>query len=140
MSGPYAATKHAVEAITDSLRMELRPLGIRVITIRPGPIASEFNEVANVLTGDLLSRTPEDYKPLYQASGAALGKVFSTLTIPGPEVVADTIVAAVLDTNPSAVYAVGPMTDDLLGERFKRDDAGFDQYVSEKTGLWGLKI
>src|SRR4030042_3023728 len=41
-SGPYAATKHAVETISDALRMEGRPFGIRVITIRPGAIGSEL--------------------------------------------------------------------------------------------------
>ncbi|MBN1106124.1 MAG: SDR family NAD(P)-dependent oxidoreductase, partial [Deltaproteobacteria bacterium] len=60
MSGVYAATKHAVEAITDSLRIEVRPFGIRVVVIRPGFVATEFNEAANRMTGDILSRTAPD--------------------------------------------------------------------------------
>ena len=140
MSGPYAATKHAVEAISDSLRMEVRPFGIRVVIIRPGPIASEFNEVASQLTGDLFARTAEDYKPVYQASGAAVGKLFTNLTVPGPEIVADTIVEAVLSENPRPVYAVGPFTEDLLGQRFKLDDEAYDKYLSDKMGLWGFKV
>jgi short-subunit dehydrogenase len=140
MSGPYAATKHAVEAISDSLRMEVRPFGIRVIIIRPGPVASEFNEVATQLTGDLFARTAEDYKPVYQASGAAVGKLFTNLTVPGPEVVADTIVSAVLSEKPKPVYAMGPFTEDLLGQRFKMDDEGYDKYLSDKMGLWGFTV
>jgi NAD(P)-dependent dehydrogenase (short-subunit alcohol dehydrogenase family) len=36
--GPYAASKHAVEAISDSLRVELRPWGIRVVLFQPGVV------------------------------------------------------------------------------------------------------
>lgn len=38
--GPYAASKFALEALSDSLRVELRPWGLRVILIEPGPIAT----------------------------------------------------------------------------------------------------
>ena len=140
MSGPYAATKHAVEAISDALRMEVRPFGIRVITIRPGVIGTEFNEVANKLTGDLLSRTDPDYKPIYQAYGAAMGKLFSNIVIPGPEIIATLILKAVLSDSPKAAYCGGPMVEDILGPRMKLDDDSFDQFMTEKTGLKGLKV
>jgi short-subunit dehydrogenase len=76
-SGPYLATKHTVEAISDSLRMEVFPFVIRVVKIWPGVVAPEFNESANQLTGDLLSRTDPDYKPAYQVYGAGMAKLFS---------------------------------------------------------------
>jgi len=139
-SGPYAATKHAVEAISDALRMEVRPFGIRVVTIRPGVIGTEFNDVANKLTGDLLSRTDPDYKPLYQAYGTAMGKLFSNLTIPGPEMIADLIIEAVLSDSPKAAYCAGPMVEEILGPRTRLDDDAFYQFMSEKTGLWNLKV
>ena len=139
-SGPYAATKHAVEAISDALRMEARPFGIRVVTIRPGPIASEFNEVANQLTGDLLSKTDPDYKPVYQSYGAAMGKLFGTLSIPGPELIANTIVEAVLSDSPKASYSVGPLVEEILGHRLRMDDDAFALFLAEKTGLKDLKV
>ena len=40
----YAASKHGVRAFTDSLRREVRPLGIRVSGIYPGPAVTEFGE------------------------------------------------------------------------------------------------
>lgn len=40
MTGPYAASKFALEAITDSLRVELMPAGVDVIIIEPGVIAT----------------------------------------------------------------------------------------------------
>ena len=39
---PYAASKHAVESITDGMRRELTPYGIKVISIRPGPVQSDI--------------------------------------------------------------------------------------------------
>jgi len=96
MSGVYASTKHAVEAISDALRIELRPLGIRVVTIRPGVIATEFNEVGNQMTGDLMARTNPDYKPIYETAGTGAGKMFAGITLPGPELIADIIVKAVV--------------------------------------------
>jgi short-subunit dehydrogenase len=139
-SGPYAATKHAVEAISDALRIEVRPFGIRVVTIRPGVIATEFNEVANQLTGDLLSRTGSDYKPVYQSYGAGMGKLFANLSVPGPELIAKTIVEAILSDSPKASYSVGPLVEEILGQRLRMDDNAFDQFLTEKAGLKDLKI
>jgi short-subunit dehydrogenase len=139
-SGPYSATKHAIEAISDALRIEVRPFGIRVVTIRPGVIATEFNEVANRLTGDLLSKTDPDYKPVYQAYGAGMGRLFSNVSIPGPELIANIILEAVFSDSPKAVYAAGPFVKEILGERMTKDDDAFDQLLTEITGLKGLKV
>lgn len=139
-SGPYAATKHAVEAISDALRIEVRPFGIRVVTIRPGPVATEFNVVANELTGDLLARTHSDYKPVYQTYGANIGKMFANLSIPGPELIAETILEAVLSDSPRAVYSAGPLVDEILGKRAQLDDDAFNLFMAEKTGLKDLKV
>jgi len=46
LSSVYDATKHALEAISDGLRAELAPFGIRVIVIEPGFIKTEFLDVA----------------------------------------------------------------------------------------------
>lgn len=47
LSSVYDSTKHALEALTDGLRGELRPFGIDVVLIRPGLILTEFVEVAD---------------------------------------------------------------------------------------------
>ena len=56
--GPYAASKHAMEGLSDSLRRELRPAGIEVSLIRPGPIATEIWERGNTTADELLERMP----------------------------------------------------------------------------------
>jgi len=138
-SGVYAATKYAVEGITDALRIELAPFGIRVVAIRPGPIATEFNEVGNKLTGDLMARTHPDYAPIYQTAGAATGKIFAGLSIPGPDLIADCILQAVLSDTPKAVYSAGPLSDDFLEKRASLDDNAFHRFMMEKFGLMGLQ-
>ncbi len=42
--GVYAATKHAVEAVSDTLRLELSGFGVEVVIVEPGPIRTGFNE------------------------------------------------------------------------------------------------
>lgn len=140
MSGVYAATKYAVEALTDALRIEVRPFGIRVVVIRPGFTATEFNEVATHMTGDLMSRTDPDYKPLYETSGAAVGKMFVNATVPGPEVIADLIMEAVESDTPKAAYSGSFMSEEFLGRRAELNDDAFDEWLSEKTGLAGLRV
>ncbi|MGI9595570.1 MAG: SDR family NAD(P)-dependent oxidoreductase [Acidimicrobiales bacterium] len=44
LSGPYAMTKHALEAMTKSLRAEMEPYGIEVCKLNPGPYATGFND------------------------------------------------------------------------------------------------
>jgi short-subunit dehydrogenase len=45
-ASPYCSSKAAVNALSDSLRMELQPLGISVVTVQPGGIRSTFGESA----------------------------------------------------------------------------------------------
>ncbi|MCL4126436.1 UNVERIFIED_CONTAM: hypothetical protein GTU68_010750 [Idotea baltica] len=42
--GAYAATKHALEGLSDTMRIELRGSGIKVVLIEPGPITTMFRE------------------------------------------------------------------------------------------------
>jgi NAD(P)-dependent dehydrogenase (short-subunit alcohol dehydrogenase family) len=44
LSGPYAMTKHALEAMAKSLRAEMQPYGIEVCKLNPGPYATGFND------------------------------------------------------------------------------------------------
>jgi len=139
-SGVYAASKHALEAITDAMRLELAPMGIKVVTIRPGPIATEFNDVATRMTGDLMARTDPDYKAIYQTAGEHTGKLFADLHIPGPDLIANLIMEAVLSETPKLVYSAGPINDEFLGNRADLDDEGFHGFMLEKFGLKDLKV
>ena len=46
LGGAYCATKHALRAMSDALRAELLPYGVRVVLIEPGPVATGFTDRA----------------------------------------------------------------------------------------------
>lgn len=136
-SGVYASSKHAVEGITDALRIELAPLGIKVVTIRPGAIATEFGQAAESMTGDLQARTAADYKPFYATAKAATDKMFANLTSSDPELIVDLIVAAADAASPKPVYAAGALSEEFLGKRAELDDEGFYRFMLNKFELTG---
>jgi len=70
--GHYHATKHALEAISDALRFELRGFGIDVILLEPGLITTEFGEAASAtITSE---RSSSDEGP-YARFNATVGEV-----------------------------------------------------------------
>lgn len=46
MAGWYHASKHALEALSDSLRHELRPFGVEVVVVQPGPVRTAWHDDA----------------------------------------------------------------------------------------------
>jgi NAD(P)-dependent dehydrogenase (short-subunit alcohol dehydrogenase family) len=69
-AGPYAASKFAVEAIADSLRVELRPHGVQVALIEPGAIATPIWDKTQRYADEAMAQMPEEAKRLY-AEGLA---------------------------------------------------------------------
>jgi short-subunit dehydrogenase len=63
-AGAYAATKHALKAVADTLRMEVNSMGVRVVSIYPGNTATPMQERIQQQTGEVLDAScmlqPED--------------------------------------------------------------------------------
>ena len=68
LSSVYDSTKHALEAVSDGLRGELAPFGIKVVIIEPGFISTEFLDVANGTSREVIEKDGP-----YAASIARLG-------------------------------------------------------------------
>lgn len=99
--GIYSASKYAVEALSDALRMELRPFGIRVVLIEPGPIRTEFTSRAM----DNADKYRDPSSP-YAAVVARAEKLaeFSEKQSVGPEVISRAIQRAIRSRRPRARY------------------------------------
>src|SRR6202044_1351694 len=69
--GPYAGTKFAIEAVSDSLRREIAPTGVQVVVVEPGAVRTEMPGRAIAATEQLAAAmTPEQthrYGPLMHA-------------------------------------------------------------------------
>jgi len=63
--GAYAASKHALEAVTDALRVEVRPFGIAVTIVEPGTIATPIWRKGDELIEQLAAGMPEELGRLY---------------------------------------------------------------------------
>jgi len=104
--GAYCASKFAIEALSDALRLELRGSGISVSLIEPGPIRSRFLEAALAnfrATVDLDASPHRDTYRLRLAAMEAGGKTTFKLE---PEAVARKLVRAVESRRPKARYFV----------------------------------
>ncbi len=99
--GAYAASKFALEAISDALRLELWPFGVRVILIEPGPIRTNFREAASAAESrDPASPYAEIVRRFEQGR-----KGWYRFEHP-PESVARTIARATRSAHPRARYPV----------------------------------
>jgi NAD(P)-dependent dehydrogenase (short-subunit alcohol dehydrogenase family) len=107
--GPYSASKFALRAITDSLRLELRPWGLHVVLIEPGAIATPIWATA-IEAGDALrARLPAAATERYGAALDAARRRAAANTTGGlpPEAVAEVVLTALTTAHPRPRYLVG---------------------------------
>jgi NAD(P)-dependent dehydrogenase (short-subunit alcohol dehydrogenase family) len=98
--GLLTATKYAVEGLTDALVGELKPLGIKVTLVEPGPTATAF--VANLVVAPSISDYDQTVRQVQKAIGELPPEAFNT-----PDRVATAILAAVDGDRPPLRLATG---------------------------------
>lgn len=64
LMGAYCASKFALEAFSDALRAEVKPAGIRVVLVEPGPVATNFNRLARN-ESHLILQSPSVFRAAY---------------------------------------------------------------------------
>jgi NAD(P)-dependent dehydrogenase (short-subunit alcohol dehydrogenase family) len=128
LGGWYHAAKFAVEGLSDSLRIELRPFGIDVVIIEPGPILTEWNAIArqNMLQNSADTAYASQAQSVFRRLEAADSPRMSS----GPEVVARKIVAAATTRNPRARYPVGKGAGTIVRARKVLPDRALDAVIS----------
>jgi short-subunit dehydrogenase len=114
-TGVLHASKHAVRAVSNAMRLELRPFGIAVTMVEPGPIRSAFAAKANA------TLPPAGSSPAYDRFHAELAARLDAAYQDGtmrmvlsPETVARAIERAALSRRPRARYPVGAMSRTVI--------------------------
>ncbi|MFP8955910.1 SDR family oxidoreductase [Natrialbaceae archaeon A-CW3] len=117
-TGPYAGSKHALEAMSDALRAEVEEFGLEVVVVEPGPIETATPEGVD-------EEVPNERTPAYES----LYELFDEAELVGgdgplavdPEDVAAAILHAGTCPEPPARYPVGPVAEYGLYARFLPD-------------------
>ena len=107
--GPYCASKFALEALTDSLRLELRPRGVSVSIVEPGVVATPILEKSIAAAEEIVKNLPPQVHDLYDTAISAGRKVADELVkaaIPA-DVVARAVAQALMAKRPKTRYIVG---------------------------------
>ncbi len=127
-SGAYCASKAALHAVSDALRMELRPFGIRVVTVQPGGIRSRFAEsaVMELPPGSRYARYAEGMKRRRNASqdGALDAQVFAAR-----------LADALLRPDPPDIFRLGANARLLPALKRWLPRRWLDRILSSKFGL-----
>ena len=106
MRGAYVASKFALEGYTDTLRIELRPAGIHVCAIEPGPIESKIGENSVKAIHRHIDLENSVHSEHYKRRLAALEKGGNTFGQLGPEAVLKALVHACESRSPKPHYYV----------------------------------
>ena len=137
MAAPYCASKHALEALSDALRIELRPWGIRVALIQPGavktPIWNKGLEAGNVM----LRNAPAELGDLYGAAVQIVIRIALRENETGvePIEVARAVEHALLSPRPRTRYPVGRQAKLLIPLTRFLPDKLKDELLLRVSGL-----
>ncbi|HEX2088256.1 MAG TPA: SDR family oxidoreductase [Solirubrobacteraceae bacterium] len=107
--GPYHASKWGLEGLSESLRQEVEPLGVRVAIVEPGSADTEIWRKGQEKADDLLAALPPEGRELYGErleATRALARKTAERAFP-PEKVAKAVVRALTARRPRPRYLVG---------------------------------
>ncbi|HEX4563966.1 MAG TPA: SDR family NAD(P)-dependent oxidoreductase [Solirubrobacteraceae bacterium] len=132
---PYAASKHAIEAFGDALRLELRTSHVRVALIEPGSVTTPIWDKARAEAQSV--EIPSELQSVYGHVPATMGKAIEDTARRGapPDKVAQTIERALTARRMKARYPVGSDARPALVLRRILPDAAFDRILARTLGL-----
>jgi len=125
--GVYAATKNALEALSESMHFELGHFGIRTVLIQPGYVAPGMKDAGRHLGPDVYAGLWEQWTG-NDATLNAGGR-------PGPETVAVAVADAIEDPTTPVRVPVGADAELVLGARSSMDDATFEKAMRDTLNL-----
>ena len=137
--GAYAASKFAIEALSDSLRMELHQWGIHVSVIEPGSFGTEIWRRGGAAADSTIELVPDEKRRLYADLIAAVRRLARRTEQRGrpPDAVVRAIVHALTASRPRTRYVVG--TDARIQMALARllPDRAYDALVRRMLRITG---
>ena len=133
---PYHASKWALEGLSESLRQEVEPLGVRVAIIEPGSAATEIWRKGTDTADDLMASLPPEGRELYGErleAMRAMAEKTAARAFP-PSKVADAIVRALTSRRPRPRYLVGTDARVQVGLRAALPARAFDAAIRRLSG------
>jgi NAD(P)-dependent dehydrogenase (short-subunit alcohol dehydrogenase family) len=131
--GVYAASKHAIEALSDALHYELHPFGIRVVLVEPGGFETEIQN------NHLIARRFNEGSPYVEFERRFAD---ASVKLPGAgeradaQVVADAIVDAAKADEPKRRYLVGNDAQLIGGLHKQMSDEDFEKAMRTTLDFW----
>lgn len=141
--GAYAASKFALEALSDSLRRELSPWKIPVSVIEPGIIKTPIWEKSINLVKDIVTEMPPQAEKFYGSVYKNLiGRTVKRVERCGtsPEEVSKVILHALTSKKPKTRYLVGNDASFLRYCLTKLPDNFVDKFICQRVGMYKCKI
>ncbi len=137
LMGPYSASKFALEAITDALRLEVQQWGIHVAIIEPGAIATPIWNKSAIEAAEREAAIETELRTLYKPVVAAVRKVVGDASkrAISPDAVARVVEEALTASTPKTRYRVG--TDAKLRAFMVKL---LPDRISDKLLTWILKL
>jgi NAD(P)-dependent dehydrogenase (short-subunit alcohol dehydrogenase family) len=132
LNSPYHATKFALEGLSESIRYELEPFGIKIIVIEPGGVGSNFLKNLKMST-----KTSDSSNSPYRSMQSNMSEYFKqwAQNLTHPSEVAKVILQAVTSDNPNFRYVVGKDAAMALESRRNMSDREFQNLIKKQINL-----
>jgi NAD(P)-dependent dehydrogenase (short-subunit alcohol dehydrogenase family) len=133
--GAYSSSKHALEGLSNALRLELYPFHIDVVLIEPGYIVTNFQQTAKELAQPYVEAAKTSpYEKIYTGAwaGASRGRNNSKST---PEDCARVILRAIESRSPRARYGVTPLATLVKWAKRLASDRMLDGFLRRTYGV-----
>jgi len=141
--GAYHATKHALESLSDALRVEVRGFGVQVVVVQPGLIRTGFADTAERSLGAAEDREEGPYAAFNRSVAEITRDAYESGTMARlggePDDVARVIERALEARRPRARYRVTPSARLLLTLRAVLPDRFWDAFVAAQYPLPGAR-